>query len=49
MKTFNTFVGIDISKLTIDVCIIHDECLGKTQYFKVANNIKAVHAFVIFL
>ena len=42
MKTFNTFAGVDISKLTIDVSVIHASEPNETLHFKAANTIKAV-------
>ena len=42
MKTFHTFVGIDISKLTLDVSVTQSDKPNKVTHYKVNNNIKGV-------
>jgi transposase len=46
-KRFDYCVGIDISKLTLDVCILY-ECGNtlKTEYYKIKNNEKSIEQFV---
>jgi hypothetical protein len=41
MKTFNTFVGIDISKLTIDVSVLQNTTKA-VLHLKADNTIKAL-------
>jgi transposase len=36
------FAGIDVSKLTLDICILQNDY---HQYFKIANNVAAIEAF----
>ena len=47
MKNFNYYVGIDVSKLTLDVTILY-ECNGteRTEYYKIENNEKSIAQFV---
>lgn len=42
MKPFETFVGVDISKLTLDVCLLHE---NKMQHFQIANDRRAIESF----
>ena len=42
MKTFKTFAGIDISKLTLDVSIVHLCDAATVLHFKTANNVKSI-------
>lgn len=38
MKTFQTFVGIDISKLSLDISVIHQKEPNKAIHYKVGND-----------
>lgn len=42
MKTFQTFVGIDISKLSLDVSVIHQQEPNKATHYKVSNDGKGI-------
>lgn len=42
MKTFHTFVGIDISKLSLDVSVICATEPGKATHYKVSNDSKGL-------
>ncbi|RYE15164.1 MAG: hypothetical protein EOP45_18770 [Sphingobacteriaceae bacterium] len=42
MKTFQTFVGIDISKLSLDVSVIHWKEPNKATHYKVGNDGKGI-------
>ncbi len=42
MKTFQTFVGIDISKLSLDVSVIRQKEPDKATHYKVSNNGKGI-------
>ena len=42
MKTFHTFVGIDISKLSLDVSVIHQKEPNKATHYKVGNDGKGI-------
>jgi transposase len=44
MQQSLTFVGIDVSKLTLDICVIDD---NNRQYVKISNNAEAIEAFFI--
>lgn len=39
-----TFIGIDISKKTLDLVVNHDQC---TEHFQISNNPKAIRKFLI--
>jgi len=47
MKKFDYYIGIDVSKLTLDVTLLH-ECVNttKTEYYKIENNEKSISQFV---
>ena len=47
MKKFHYYVGIDVSKLTLDITVLYEQN-GKhtTEYFKIANNQKSIAQFV---
>jgi len=45
MKTFQTFIGIDISKLSLDVSVIHQRGPNKATYYKVSNDGKGIRRF----
>ena len=49
MKTFNTFAGVDISKLTIDVSVIHPSQANETLHFKADNTNNAVADLICML
>ncbi len=42
MKTFQTFIGIDISKLSLDVSVIYWKEPNKVSYYKVSNDGKGI-------
>jgi transposase len=42
MKTFQTFIGIDISKLSLDVSVIHQKEPNKAMHYKVSNDSKGI-------
>lgn len=42
MKTFQTFVGIDISKLSLDISVIHQKEPNKATHYKVSNDGKGI-------
>ena len=47
MKKFKYYIGIDISKLTLDVTILYEcENVTKTAYYKIENNKKSIAQFV---
>jgi transposase len=48
MKKFNYYIGIDVSKLTLDVTILHEEESSSptTVYYKIENNEKSIAHFV---
>ena len=47
MKKFEFYVGIDVSKLTLDVTILYEcENTTKTVYYKIENNEKSIARFV---
>lgn len=37
---FKSFLGVDVSKLTLDLCLIN--CEGEKRYFKVKNNLSSL-------
>ena len=43
MKTFQTFVGIDISKLNLDVSVVHQKEPNKAIHCKVSNDGKGTY------
>ena len=47
MKKFDYYVGIDVSKLTLDVTFLY-ECnnITKTEHYKISNNEKSITQFV---
>ena len=47
MKKFDYYIGIDVSKLTLDVTLLY-ECVNttKTEYYKIENNEKSIAQFV---
>ena len=47
MKNFEFYVGIDVSKLTLDVTVLYEcENTTKTEYYKIENNEKSIARFV---
>jgi transposase len=47
MKKFDYYVGIDVSKLTLDVTILYEcENTTKTEYYKIENKEKSIAQFV---
>ena len=48
MKKFDYYVGIDVSKLTLDVTILYEESVNitKTIYYKIENHEKSIAQFV---
>ncbi|HYK46432.1 MAG TPA: IS110 family transposase [Parafilimonas sp.] len=42
MKTFKTFVGIDISKLTVDVSVFHQHTTDQIHHFKAPNHLSGI-------
>jgi transposase len=48
MKKFDYYVGIDVSKLTLDVTVLYEESVNitKTIYYKIENNKKSIAQFV---
>jgi transposase len=44
MKKFSYYIGIDVSKLTLDVTVLHkeEENITKTDYYKIENNEKSI-------
>jgi transposase len=47
MKNFDYYVGIDVSKLTLDVTILYEyENIAKTDYYKIENKEKSIDQFV---
>jgi len=42
MQQFPTFTGIDISKLTLDICLIHNNI---KQHYKIDNTIASIKSF----
>ncbi len=42
MKHFKTFIGVDISKLTLDICMLQEQ---QTEHFKIDNEIKSIERF----
>jgi transposase len=48
MKKFDYYVGIDVSKLTLDITILYQERVSnpKTIYHKIENNKKSIAQFV---
>ena len=46
-KNFDYYIGIDISKLTLDVCILREcENGAKTAHYKIGNDEKSIARFV---
>jgi transposase len=47
MKKFDYYIGIDISKLTLDISLLYEcENATKTEYYKIENNEKSIVHFV---
>jgi len=47
MKKFDYYIGIDVSKLTLDVTVLYEcENTTKTEYYKIENNEKSIAQFV---
>ena len=47
MKKFDYYIGIDISKLTLDVTILYErENISETKHYKIENNEKSIAQFV---
>ena len=47
MKKFDYYIGIDISKLTLDITILFEcENITKTEYYKIENKEKSISQFV---
>ena len=47
MKKFDYYVGIDVSKKTLDVTILYEcESSTKTEYYKIENHKKSIDSFV---
>ena len=47
MKKFDYYIGIDVSKLTLDVTILYErENITETKYYKIENNEKSIAQFV---
>jgi transposase len=42
MQEFQTIIGIDISKLTLDICVLQG---GATKHFTIANELKTIKSF----
>jgi transposase len=42
MKEIKTFIGVDISKATLDICLLDDQA----QHFQIANERKAIRKFI---
>jgi transposase len=48
MKNFNYYIGIDVSKLTLDVTILFEcENVTETKYYKIEKNEKSIAQFVM--
>ena len=47
IKKFDYYIGIDVSKLTLDVTLLHEcENITKTEHYKIENNEKSIAQFV---
>jgi transposase len=47
MKKFDYYIGIDVSKLTLDITVLYErENSTKTDYYKIENNEKSIAQFV---
>jgi hypothetical protein len=47
MKNFDYYIGIDVSKLTLDISILYEfEISTKTEYYKIENKEKIIAQFV---
>jgi len=47
MKNFDYYIGIDVSKLTLDVTILHEcENITKTEYYRIENTEKSIAQLV---
>ena len=48
MKKFDYYIWIDVSKLTLDVTVLHkeEENITKTEYYKIGNSEKSIAQFV---
>lgn len=49
MKKFETYIGIDVSKNTLDVTVINDEEPNKTHYERFGNNLKELKQLIGFV
>lgn len=49
MKNYSFYVGIDISKLKLDVVVIKKDTLNSTEHFIVENNLKGVKSILDYL
>ena len=49
MKNYLFYVGIDISKLKLDVVVIKKDTLNSTEHFIVENNLKGVKSILDYL
>ena len=46
-KKFDYYIGIDVSKLTLDVTVLYEYVNDtKTEYYKIENNEKSIAQFV---
>lgn len=46
MKNYQIFVGVDISKLSLDVCLIYRDKLKDVQHFKIANTATEIRKLI---
>ena len=46
MKTFQTFIGVDISKLSLDVSVVHQKEPNKSTHYKVSNDGKGLMGLI---
>jgi len=46
MKNYSKIIGIDISKSTLDLCVLNNDKEKKTEFFKIENEAKAIAGFL---
>jgi transposase len=46
MKSFKTFVGVDISKHTLDISFFHQQETDQVQYLKVSNHLSGIKSLI---
>lgn len=46
MENLDYFIGVDISKNSLDICVLYDE--KHTEFFKIQNTYETIKSFFSF-